>query len=105
MKRVQIRFCRLCIALLLFLVSINFTLIHASQLLPGFDLEALDKRLIDRVKEREMVGLSIAIMIDGKLEFARSYGSQSLKEGRSMETNTMLAVGSVTKQFTCAAVL
>ena len=105
MKRVQFTGCWCCVVLLSFLVAINFAAGQGLPLIPGFDPEALDKRLARQIKDRDMVGLSVAIMVDGKLAFAKSYGSRSLKEKHSMETNTMLAIGSVTKQFTCAAVL
>ena len=44
-------------------------------------------------------------MKDGKIVLAKGYGKRSLQEGRPVETDTLFAVGSVSKQFTCAAIL
>jgi CubicO group peptidase (beta-lactamase class C family) len=37
--------------------------------------------------------------------FAKGYGQGSLEDERPVETDTLFAIGSITKQFTCALVL
>jgi len=71
----------------------------------SFDLKAIDTFLADYLRAKNLPGLSIAIVKNGELVFTKGYGKRSLEDGRPVETNTMFAIGSVTKQFTCALVL
>jgi CubicO group peptidase (beta-lactamase class C family) len=71
----------------------------------GFDLKRIDSYLAAQVKERGRVGLSVAIVKDGKLVLAKGYGERSLADRRPVEPTTIFPIGSVTKQFTCACVL
>ena len=70
-----------------------------------FDLAAIDGYLSAQVGQAGRVGWSIAIVKDGRVIFAKGYGKRSLQDGRPVETNTVFAIGSVTKQFTCACIL
>jgi CubicO group peptidase (beta-lactamase class C family) len=70
-----------------------------------FDLPAIDAYLAAQVKDKGFVGLSVALLHDGKLVFAKGYGKSSLENDRPVEKNTRFAIGSVTKQFTCACIL
>jgi len=69
-----------------------------------FGLSAIDAYLAAVVKEDHRVGLSVAILKDGRLVFAKGYGRRS-QDGRPVGTNTLFAIGSVSKQFTCACIL
>jgi D-alanyl-D-alanine carboxypeptidase len=69
------------------------------------DPAALDRYLAREVQARGLVGLSVAVMRDGKVVLARGYGKRSLETGRPVEPETMFAIGSVSKQFTAACVL
>jgi len=46
----------------------------------------------------------VAIMIDGKVALAKGYGLSAL-DGAAVTPETPFAIGSITKQFTCACVL
>ena len=70
-----------------------------------FDLDAIDHYVASEVKEKGFVGLSIAIMREGKTVLAKGYGKASLKTGNPVDVDTLFAAGSVTKQFTCAGIL
>jgi CubicO group peptidase (beta-lactamase class C family) len=70
-----------------------------------FDLQAIDGYISRYVKQKGLVGLSVAIMRDGEMVFAKGYGLRQLENSLPMETNTSFAVGSITKQFTCACIL
>ena len=70
-----------------------------------FDLAAIDAYVAAQVHEQGYAGLSLAIMREGKVVLAKGYGKRLLKEGASVEPDTPFAVGSVTKQFTCACIL
>ena len=71
----------------------------------AFDLKAIDKFLAANLQQDGAVGLSVAIVKDGKVVFAKGYGKRSLEDGRPVETDTLFAIGSVTKQFTCVCIL
>jgi len=68
-------------------------------------LQALDEYVNKARAEWGTPGLAIAIVKDDKVVFAKGYGKRSLENGRPVETNTVFAIGSVSKQFTCACVL
>lgn len=70
-----------------------------------YDLKAVDKYLADYVEKKNLPGMSVAIVKDGKVAFAKAYGKRSLEGNLPMETDTPLAIGSVSKQFTCACIL
>jgi len=71
----------------------------------SFDLAAIDAYVSAQVKEKGLVGLSVAIMREGEIVFAKGYGLRSLEDSLPVEANTSFAVGSVTKQFVCACIL
>jgi D-alanyl-D-alanine carboxypeptidase len=70
-----------------------------------FDLAAIDAYVAARVHDHGYAGLSLAIVREGKIVLAKGYGKRSLEEGLAVEPDTPFAVGSLTKQFTCACVL
>ena len=70
-----------------------------------FDLKRIDSYLAAEVLEKGRVGLSVAIVKNGKVVLAKGYGLRSLQEKLPVESETMFAIGSITKQFTCACVL
>jgi CubicO group peptidase (beta-lactamase class C family) len=70
-----------------------------------FDVPAIDAYLSTQVQQASRVGLSVAIVKDGQVVLAKGYGKRSLQDGRPTETDTIFAIGSVSKQFTCACIL
>ncbi|HLZ46992.1 MAG TPA: serine hydrolase domain-containing protein [Gemmatimonadales bacterium] len=76
----------------------------ASSLTP-IDTTAVDSLIRATVQGRGLVGLSVGIAQDGKIVFARGYGVRSLSSRSPISPQTMFAIGSVTKQFTCSALL
>ncbi|MGD0527347.1 MAG: serine hydrolase domain-containing protein [Polyangiaceae bacterium] len=69
------------------------------------DLDALDRYVAATVKEKGFVGLSLAIVRDGKIVLAKGYGESSIEDHVPVDADTAFGIGSVTKQFTCAAAL
>ena len=67
-----------------------------------FDLKAIDEYVAGQVKAKGFVGLSVAIMRDGQIVFAKGYGQRSIEKNLPVVPETSFAVGSITKQFTCA---
>jgi D-alanyl-D-alanine carboxypeptidase len=70
-----------------------------------FDLAAIDAYVAAQVRDQGYAGLSLTIMREGKVVMAKGYGKRLLDKGASVESDTPFAIGSVTKQFTCACVL
>jgi CubicO group peptidase (beta-lactamase class C family) len=70
-----------------------------------FDAAAIDKYLTAHVKQAGYVGLSVAMVRNGQLVFSHAYGVTSRATGEQVQLDTAFAVGSITKQFTCAAAL
>jgi CubicO group peptidase (beta-lactamase class C family) len=71
----------------------------------AFDLSAIDRYIAAEVEGKGMMGLSVAIMRNGEIVFAKGYGRRSIDPAKSVVPETSFAVGSVTKQFTCACIL
>lgn len=70
----------------------------------SFDLKAIDDYVASQVKSKGFVGLSLAIMKDGKIVLAKGYGKGEIKTGADVTPETLFGAGSVTKQFTCACI-
>jgi D-alanyl-D-alanine carboxypeptidase len=69
----------------------------------------LDRKLTDKIvatlKESTAPSASVAVVLDGKLVFAKAFGMASISPDRPATTETRYAVGSISKQFTAAALL
>ncbi len=87
------------------LAAATFAATSAPNLPDTFDPAAIDNFLAAQMQQPNRVGLSVAIMKGGKVVLAKGYGKRSLQEERPVEPDTLFAIGSVSKQFTCAAIL
>jgi D-alanyl-D-alanine carboxypeptidase len=70
-----------------------------------FDLKAIDAYVADQVRVKDYPGLALTIVRDGKVVLAKGYGRRSLESEGRVDADTLFAIGSVTKQFTCACIL
>jgi D-alanyl-D-alanine carboxypeptidase len=70
-----------------------------------FDLQAIDRYVAAQIERQGFVGLGLAIVKDGRIVLEKAYGKGSLASGARLGTDTPFAVGSITKQFTCASML
>lgn len=52
-----------------------------------------------------VAGFSVAVISNGKVVLSKGYGRRSLDPAAEVTPQTMFAIGSVSKQFTCAAIL
>ncbi|HKX61069.1 MAG TPA: serine hydrolase domain-containing protein, partial [Verrucomicrobiae bacterium] len=97
---------RLCALALAALGLTSHTL--PAPLVPAeFDLPSIDRAVESWLTDKGVVGLSLAIVKDGLIVHARGYGQTALpaEGGRPVTPHTRFAIGSVTKQFTCACIL
>lgn len=70
-----------------------------------FDIAAIDAYLTEFMVQSNRVGFSVAIVRDGQTVLQKGYGRRSLDDNRPVTPDTLFAIGSVSKQFTCAAIL
>jgi len=61
--------------------------------------------IADALKKTGAPSLSVVIIEDAKVAFAHAFGKADLASGRNAEPDTRYAVGSISKQFTVAALL
>lgn len=73
--------------------------------LDALDAEALDRFIAAIVAEQHAVGVNVGVMRDGQVIFAKGYGLARVADRTPVATETLFAIGSVTKQFTCAVAL
>ena len=70
-----------------------------------FDAAAIDAYVAAQVKDRKIVGAQLVIARDGEVVLSRAYGLSSLATRAPVTPDTAFGIGSVTKQFICAAAL
>ncbi len=73
--------------------------------LDSFEPKTIDAFLSAEVQKKGRVALSVAIVQNGRVVLQKAYGKRSLENGSDADADTLFAIGSVTKQFTCACVL
>ena len=66
---------------------------------------AIDRAMEASLESGWMAGGSVAVMRDGEVIFARGYGMANLETQTAATPETVFRIGSVTKQFTAAAIL
>lgn len=66
---------------------------------------AEEKKISDTVVKSGAPSVSVAVVQNGKLTYAKAFGKASLDPARVADSNTRYAVGSISKQFTVAAIL
>ena len=73
---------------------------------PAQDLSPrITEKIEAALKKSGAPSVSVAVVQDGKIAFAKAFGKADLENGRPADTNTRYAVGSISKQFTAAALL
>jgi D-alanyl-D-alanine carboxypeptidase len=77
----------------------------ASPTLPALTPADLDRFVSAVVKDQHAIGVTVGVMQNGKMIFAKGYGAANTKTNSPVTPETLFAVGSVTKQFTCSVAL
>jgi D-alanyl-D-alanine carboxypeptidase len=82
-------------------------LVVAAHVAPAQAVNAsqLDSIIRRTVADKHLVGLSVGVMQNGRVVLAKGYGVKTLGTTDSVTPRTMFAIGSVTKQFTCSALM
>jgi len=86
-----------------FLLPITATLTSAQQPADAALARQLDAYTTQAFRDWDGVGLAIAVVKDGRLVFAKGYGSRELGKPGAVDSATLFAIGSTTKAMTAAA--
>jgi len=71
----------------------------------AFDPAAIDAWVGAQLTERGAIGASLVIVRDGKTVLAKGYGTKVVGTTQPIDADTPFAIGSISKQFLCAAAL
>ncbi|CAH1264637.1 Hypp3042 [Branchiostoma lanceolatum] len=65
------------------------------------DLDTFIQNLMT-CESRPVVGLTVSVVKDGQIIFAKGYGQRDLQTGQAVDNRTLFGVGSISKSFTSA---
>lgn len=68
-------------------------------------VQAIDGVVREAMRTRTLAGAAVGVARNGRIVFIRGYGSADLENRVPVTADTVFRIGSVTKQFTAAAVL
>jgi CubicO group peptidase (beta-lactamase class C family) len=77
----------------------------AAQQPARIDPNQIDSIIRRNIVDKHIIGVSVGIMQNGQVVFARGYGVANTGSSAPVTPRTMFAIGSVTKQFTCSSLL
>ena len=95
---------RRCFAVVLAVLVISAVL-PARSATPALDTAKIDALVAKEMKAAGTPGVSIAIVQDGRIVYAKGYGFASLATRSPITTETTFGIGSISKQFLAAQVL
>ena len=68
-------------------------------------VERIDELVREQMKVPEAVGLSVAVAVAERIVLAKGYGLAEVEHGVRADAETVFRIGSITKQFTAAAIV
>jgi len=86
-----------------FLIAFGF-LINTQAAAPTPEARA-DALMSRQLKKKTHPGFTVLVSREGKVLFSRAYGMADVKSKRANTPDTTFRIGSITKQFTAAAIL
>lgn len=101
------RFMQFCGVILLVLLTGSCSSMHRESEEPLRKTIAVAKEIGRNLVEDDgdITAVSIAIMHEGKLIYSEGFGFRDIENGLSVDTTTQFNIGSVSKNFTAAAIL
>ena len=87
------------------ILTITGAISASAQQVTPIDAAQIDSIIRQQLADKKIIGVSVGIMQNGRVVFARGYGVANLKTSAPVTPSTMFAIGSVTKQFTCSSLL
>jgi len=79
--------------------------VAAPPTLQSLDVADLDAFITRTVEDQHAIGVSVGVMQDGRVIFNKGFGLSNTSRKTPVTTDTIFAVGSITKQFTCTVAL
>ena len=70
-----------------------------------FQSDKLDKLIRTQMRKRNTPGLAISVLKDGDAIYSKGFGLRNLKQFKTMNADTMMGIGSISKSFTAFAVM
>jgi D-alanyl-D-alanine carboxypeptidase len=89
----------------LLLVLTLVTPLAAQQTLPADTRASIDKAVAELLAKSGAPSASVAVVKDGKVAYVQAYGNASIAPPRPATPQMRYSIGSISKQFTAAAVL
>ena len=86
------------------LLASAFVFVLSAQTPAGLE-KKLDDTISAELKTTGAPSVSVAVVENGELAYAKAFGSADLALGRAADVHTRYAVGSISKEFTAAALL
>ena len=83
----------------------HITLLVVNLALPLYGQDSVDKAVTEVLAKTGAPSASVAVVRDGKLAYARAYGTANLETGTPATPQMRYSIGSISKQFTVAAVM
>jgi D-alanyl-D-alanine carboxypeptidase len=71
----------------------------------GVDEHVVDSIVAAGMQQHRLVGLSVALVRDGRIVLQKGYGAAALQPRNPVDTGTRFSIGSVTKEFVSALTL
>jgi len=68
-------------------------------------IDKLENMIATTMAQMKIPGLSLALIKDDRVIYARGFGARNLRENIPSTTNTLYGVGSVTKSFTALGIM
>jgi D-alanyl-D-alanine carboxypeptidase len=78
---------------------------NSQDLLPADARAAVDKAALKILRSTGAPSASIAVVKDGQLIYTQAYGIANIQRRKAATTNMRYSIGSISKQFTAAAIL
>jgi CubicO group peptidase (beta-lactamase class C family) len=67
--------------------------------------QALEEFVLERMDRTKLSAVSLAVVRDGRIEYERGFGLRDREAGLAATPRTNYCIGSVTKSFTCLAIM
>ena len=100
----QLRFLVHCFTAVIILAFVTFSTNAQTQLSPDL-IEKIDKVATDTLARTGVPSASIAIVKDGQVVYAKAYGDARIDPKTPATPEMRYSIGSISKQFTAAAIL
>jgi len=66
-------------------------------------IDSLDQYIVKQMEHFESVGLGIAVVQDGEIQYSKGFGTRTLHNDEQVNNNTLFGIGSISKSFTPVA--